>query len=118
MVAIRRLTACVLGLLVLQLSLVAGASPCGDTPTAAEAGHAGMPLPAEEESCSKDAAGNDCAPSDSVACQAMLSCVTAVLQGVTQSALTVAVAHDAAPTDAATLLQTRSTVPDLPPPRA
>ena len=118
MASIRRLGALAMALLVLQLSLVAGASPCADTAPLAEAAHAGMPMPAESESWSTGGAGTDCAPSDHGACQAMLSCVAAVLQIAAQSDLTVAVARAAAPTDPATLLQSPSTAPDLPPPRA
>lgn len=116
--SIRRLGALVMGILVLQLSLVAGPSPCAESPTVAETGHGGMSMPAESESCSGNATGNGCSQSDHGACQAMLSCVAAVFQPAMQPQLAVVVAHAAAPTNPATLLQTRSTVPDLPPPRA
>ena len=116
--SIRRLGALVMGILVLQLSLVAGAAPCTESATVAAAGHGGMSMPAESESCSRDVSGTDCTPSDHGACQTMLSCVAVVLQAAAESQLTVALAHDAAPADAAALPQTRSTVPDLPPPRA
>ena len=115
---IRRLGALVMGILVLQLSLVAGPSPCAESTTVAETGHAGMSMPAESESCSGGATGNGCSQSDHGACQAMLSCVAAVFQPAMQPQLVVVVAHAAVPTNPATLLQTRSTVPDLPPPRA
>jgi hypothetical protein len=115
---IRRLAALVIGVLVLQLSLAAGQSPCGETATIAEAGHSGMPMPAESESCESGADRNDCAPADHGACQAMLSCVAAVFQPAMPAQLTIAGAHAVAPADPAALLQTRSTVPDLPPPRA
>ena len=116
--SIRRLGALAMGVLVIQLSLAAGLSQC-DLPAAdADAAHAGMPMPAESESCSGEAAGTDCAPSGHGACQAVMSCMTAVFNPAMQSRLTVAAARDTAPTDAATLFQTRGTVPDLPPPRA
>lgn len=116
--SIRRLGALVMGILVLQLSLAAGPTPCAENATVAETGHAGMSMPAESESCPGDTAGTGCAPSDHGACQAVMSCMAAVFQPAMQSQLTVAVASDVAPTDPATLFQTRSTVPDLPPPRA
>lgn len=116
--SIRRLGAIVIGILVLQLSLAAGPLPCAESATVAEAGHGGMSMPSESESCSRDAAGTDCAPSDHGACQAMMSCVAVVLQPATQAQLTVAVAHHMVAADPATLYQTRSTAPDLPPPRA
>lgn len=107
-----------MGILVLQLSLVAGPSPCAETATVAEAGHSGMPMPAESESCPRGAAGNGCAPSDHGACLAMMSCVAAVFAPAMQAQLSTAVARSDVPAELATLLQTRSTVPDLPPPRA
>ena len=118
--SVRRVGALVMGILVLQLSLGAGAAPCAESPTvaAAAAGHGGMSMPAESESCSRDGNRTDCTPSDHGACQTMISCVAIVLQAAAQSQLTVAVASDAAPADPAAQLQTRSTVPDLPPPRA
>jgi hypothetical protein len=116
--SIRRLGAFAMAILVLQLSLVAGPSPCSETSTVAETVHAGMSMPAGSESCQGGAAGNGCAPSDHGACQAMLSCVAAVFQPAMQAQLSIVGARAVAPTDPATLLQTRSTVPDLPPPRA
>lgn len=116
--SVRRMGALVMGMLVLQLSLVAGASPCAASATVAETGHAGMSMLAESESGSGATTGSDCAPSDHGACQAMMSCVAAVLQPAMPLHLMVAVARDADPADPATLVQTRSTVPDLPPPRA
>ncbi len=107
----------VMGVLVLQLSLAAGPSQCDEPAAVAGTAHAGMPMPAESESCG-DAAGTDCAPSGHGACQAVMSCMTAVFNPAMQAQLTVAAARDAAPTDPATLFQTRGTVPDLPPPRA
>ncbi|MGK2935138.1 MAG: hypothetical protein ACSLFE_07845 [Gemmatimonadaceae bacterium] len=115
--SIRRLGALVMCILVLQLSLAAGLSRCDEPAAVAETAHAGMPMPAESESCG-DAAGTDCAPSDHGACQAVMSCMTAVFKPAMQSPLTIAVARAGAPTDPATLFQTRNTVPDLPPPRA
>jgi hypothetical protein len=116
--SIRRLGALVMGILVLQLSLPAGLSACVEPNAITETSHAGMSMPAESESCSGGAAATDCVPSDHGACQAVMSCMAAVFQPATQSQLTVAVSHAAAPTYPATLFQTRSTVPDLPPPRA
>jgi hypothetical protein len=116
--SIRRLGALVMGILVLQLSLVAGSSPCAETATVAETGHSGMSMPAESESCQGGTTGNGCAPWSHSACQAMTSCVAAVFQPAMQAQLSIAVAHAVAPTDPATLLQNRNTVPDLPPPRA
>lgn len=115
---IRRLGALAMGILVLQLSLAAGSSPCAGSATVAETGHGDMSIPAESESCSGGATDNGCVPSDHGACQAMMSCVAAVYQPALQPQLAVVVAHAAAPADAASRLQTRSTVPDLPPPRA
>lgn len=114
----RRFGALVMGVLLLQLSLAAGPSQCDEPAAVAEAAHAGMSMPAESDSCSRDAAGTDCAPSGHGACQAVVSCTSAVFQPAMQSRLTIAVARTVAPTDPVTLLQTRSTVPDLPPPRA
>ncbi|MEX0909611.1 MAG: hypothetical protein WDZ58_07585 [Gemmatimonadaceae bacterium] len=116
--SIRRLGALVIGVLVLQLSLAAGLSQCDEPAAVAQTAHAGMSMPAESESCSSDAAGTDCAPSDHGACEAVMSCMTAVFNPAMQAQLTVAAARDIAPTDPVTLFQTRSTVPDLPPPRA
>lgn len=107
-----------MGVLVIQLSLAAGLSRCDEPVVAAETPHAGMSMPAESEPCPSDAAGTDCAPSGHGACQAVMSCMTAVFNPAMQTQLTVAVASGAAPTDPATLFQTRTTVPDLPPPRA
>lgn len=115
---IRRFAALVMGILVLQLTLAAGTSPCADSTAIAETGHAGMSMPAESQSCSAGATGSGCAPSDHGACQAMMSCVAAVFQPAMQPQLAVVVAHAAAPADPASRLQTRGTVPDLPPPRA
>lgn len=115
---VRRLGALVMGLLVLQLSLVAGPSQCDEPAATAEAAHAGMSMPSESGSCSSDAAGTDCAPSNHGACQAVMSCMTAVFKPAIQSQLTIAVARDVAPTDRDALYETRTTVPDLPPPRA
>lgn len=116
--SIRRIGALVVGILVLQLSLAAGPSPCADSATVAETAHAGMSMPADSESCPSDATGNGCTPSSHGACQAMMSCVAGVFQPAMQSQLVVVAARTAAPAEPATLLQTRSTVPDLPPPRA
>ena len=115
--SIRRLGALFMGLLVLQLSLVAGPSQC-DEPAVAEAAHAGMSMPSESESCSSDANGTDCAPSDHGACQAVMSCMTAVFRPAIQSQLAIAVARDVTPTNHDALYENRTTVPDLPPPRA
>ena len=116
--SIRRLGALVMGVLVLQLSLVAGLSQCDEPAAVAETAHAGMSMPAESESCSSNAAGTDCAPSGHDACQAAMSCMTAVFKPAMQSQLTIAVARARAPADPAALFQARNTVPDLPPPRA
>jgi hypothetical protein len=115
--SIRRLGALVMAALVIQLSLATGLTQCDEPVVAAETAHAGMSMPAESESCG-DAAGTDCAPSDHGACQAVMSCMTAVFNPAMQAQLVVAAASDVAPTDPATLFQTRGTVPDLPPPRA
>jgi hypothetical protein len=114
----RRSAALVMGILVLQLSLAAGPSQCDEPVVAAVTAHAGMSMPSESESCSSDAAGTDCAPSDHSACQAVMSCLTAMFKPAIQSQLTIAVARDVAPTNRDALYETRSTVPDLPPPRA
>jgi hypothetical protein len=115
---VRRFGALVMGILVLQLSLVAGSSSQCDQPAVAEAAHTGMSMPSESESCSSDANGPDCAPSDHGACQAVMSCMTAVFKPAIQSQLTIAVARDVTPTNRDALYETRTTVPDLPPPRA
>lgn len=114
----RRFGALVMGILLLQLTLAAVPSPCAESATVADAAHGGMSMPAGSESCSGTTAGNGCDPSNHSACQAMMSCVAAVFQPAMQPHLAVVVAHAVAPTNPATLLQTRSTVPDLPPPRA
>lgn len=114
---IRRSGALVMGALVLQLSLGAGPSLCAEPVVIAEPAHAGMSMPADRDSCA-DTTDTDCVPPGDGACQTVMSCVTAVFNPATQSQFTVAVARDGAPVNAAQLLQTRSTVPDLPPPRA
>jgi hypothetical protein len=116
--SIRRVGALVMGVLVLQLSLGAGLSTCDEPAANAETAHAGMSMPPKSESCSSDAAGADCTPLDHGACQAVMSCMTAVLRPAMQSQLTTAVARAVAPTSRAALYETRTTVPDLPPPRA
>lgn len=115
--SIRRLGALLMGLLVLQLSLVAGPSQC-DEPAVAEAAHAGMSMPSESGSCSSEATGTDCAPSDHGGCQAVTSCMSAVFNPASQSQLAIAVVRDVAPASRDALYETRTTVPDLPPPRA
>lgn len=116
--SIGRLGALVMGILVLQLSLVAGPAPCAEPVAVTETGHAGMSMPAEAESRTGDVADGDCTPGDHAACQAVMSCAAAVFQPAVQSQLAVAVARGLALADPASLFQTRSTVPDLPPPRA
>lgn len=114
---IRRLGALVMTLLVLQLSVGGGRSQCDDLGVATETSHAGMSMPSQTESCG-DAAGSDCTSTEHGACQTMMSCLVAVFQPATQSQLPVALAREVAAISPATLFQARSTVPDLPPPRA
>lgn len=114
--SIRRLGALVMSVLVLQLSLAAGLSACAGPAVIADATHAGMSMPEESDSCG-DAAGTDCTPAQHGDCEAVMSCTAAMLQPGTQSQLATAT-HRARPTYAPRPLQTRSTVPDLPPPRA
>lgn len=115
---LRRAGALVAALLVLQLTLVAGVVPCVEPAPVAEAGHSGMSMPADSESCRSDAAGTDCAQGDNGVCLAVMSCVVPVFTPSAQALLADATAPGVALPDAITLFQTRSTTPDLPPPRA
>jgi hypothetical protein len=124
---LRRITALATGLLVLQLTLLGGAAPCADHGGAlAETGHAksGGPVNAAatatagHEDC--DGAPTEPGRTESTgrSCIGMISCITPMLQlgaelaapnGVTISRVA-----------AVPLLEppTRTTAPELPPPRA
>jgi hypothetical protein len=124
---IRRFTALLTGIFVLQLMLLGAAAPCPDAmagvPAAeSDGGHeaAGAHAEVSDNADCGDHANGSTVPSRSGAtsCMSMISCVTAVPHGATRTALTGTTITSglAALTELAP--DTRNTIPEPPPPRA
>ena len=120
--SIRRFSAIVTGLLVLQLTLLGAAAPCEAMAGAAPAGGHQMHeevATSETADCDKHA-GDTRVPTRSGAqsCMMMLSCVTAVPQVTGGATLTGQVVASGPAGLRELAPHTRNTVPEPPPPRA